>query len=249
MYITAGETVERNIIGTVLIPMAGKSKRFSDVGIKQHKTTLELNNKSIFYHQVKNISQIFPEAKIVTISNVSHNIKDFLLCELTDLEVKEFELIEVNDTNGTAETISNYSLNVNSSVLIIPCDVILTKKALLSITFAKSGALVTTEKKHGWANVLLRNQKYIEKISKTLPYEKYSFLGVAFIKKYSRFLESFYVIKGNSEFENNEITLEAVLSHLALSEKLSVISINENDFVMVGTPDEYSEARARGDKI
>jgi hypothetical protein len=90
----------------IIIPMAGLSKRFLDEGFTLPKYMLYAEKKSLFRIAVSSFKSQFDTAKFVFIYRNIYDTKEFISAECSIMGIKDFKLIELNNTTrGQAETV------------------------------------------------------------------------------------------------------------------------------------------------
>ena len=89
-----------------IIPMCGLSSRFFKAGYDKPKYMLELNNRSVFNWSITSFERYFFTDKFIIIYRNVYNTKEFLLNELSKLNIRNCDLIELNEeTEGQAHTV------------------------------------------------------------------------------------------------------------------------------------------------
>ncbi|MGJ7602807.1 glycosyltransferase family 2 protein [Variovorax sp. LT1R20] len=89
-----------------VIPMVGKSRRFTEAGYALPKYRLPLHGQTVFFHVVKSFERYFEDDLFLFVVRRDHDIAGFLEQELKNLGVKEFRIVEIEgDTLGQADTV------------------------------------------------------------------------------------------------------------------------------------------------
>jgi NDP-sugar pyrophosphorylase family protein len=89
-----------------VIPMMGKSRRFTEAGYALPKYRLPLHGQSVFFHVVKSFEHYFQDDLFLFVVRRDHEIAEHLRQELKNLGVKEFRIVELEgDTLGQADSV------------------------------------------------------------------------------------------------------------------------------------------------
>jgi len=97
----------KNILGTGIVTMAGRSQRFLDVGYKVPKHHLRAFDQSLFYWSVRSCYPFYSNGyEMLFVTNKQHgDEKKFVEEHLSILQIKNARIIEVDDyTDGQATT-------------------------------------------------------------------------------------------------------------------------------------------------
>lgn len=90
----------------IVIPMVGKSQRFTNAGYTVPKYQLPLWGETVFYHVVKSFEHYFETERFVFICRKDHKIADFIEESTRQLGVRDVSIVEIDrDTSGQAETV------------------------------------------------------------------------------------------------------------------------------------------------
>lgn len=88
---------------TIVIPLAGNSSRFFNLGYTNVKYKLPLfNSKPLLWHILSYINR---EYKIIIVLNIKFDDKNWVKSLLSILGFKSFEIVEVADTDGQLTTV------------------------------------------------------------------------------------------------------------------------------------------------
>ena len=114
---------------TIVIPMAGISKRFTQAGYSVPKYMLEIENKSLFEHSLESFKNYFEESKFLFIARNIHETKKFINEKVKIIGIKKFEIIIIdNPTKGQADTVSiginKSNIDCSEPILIFNIDTI-----------------------------------------------------------------------------------------------------------------------------
>jgi NDP-sugar pyrophosphorylase family protein len=90
----------------IVIPMLGKSSRFSSQGYLTPKYMLPVGSETVFEHSVKSFQKHFSDQHFVFVVRRDHQACDFVARKAADLGIKDFRIKEfAEDTRGQAETV------------------------------------------------------------------------------------------------------------------------------------------------
>ena len=100
----------------IVIPMAGQSSRFFEVGYSVPKHMLQLKGHSVFYHALNSFRYCFNAIPFLFIARDIYNTSEFLVAECKKLGIKNCGYVLLrNHTRGQAETVLNGLSQVGTS--------------------------------------------------------------------------------------------------------------------------------------
>lgn len=113
----------------IVIPMAGRSKRFSDAGYTVPKFQLKLSGQSLFHWSIASFAHYFENEEFLFILNPEHESLRFVESECRQLGIRRFQVVELTQTTrGQAETVAQgirqATHNPNDSLIIFNIDTI-----------------------------------------------------------------------------------------------------------------------------
>jgi NDP-sugar pyrophosphorylase family protein len=111
----------------IVIPMMGKSSRFSNVGYKIPKYMLPIGSETVFDHSVKSFEKHFTDQHFVFIVRRDHCACEFVAQKAAKLGIKDFRIKELSvETKGQAESvrIASNDYNEYQSLIIFNIDTI-----------------------------------------------------------------------------------------------------------------------------
>lgn len=113
----------------IVIPMAGKSRRFIEAGYQLPKFELLVADRTLFYWSVASFRQYFAQERFLFVLNKAHDARDFVLNQCAMLGIRHVEIVEISeDTRGQAETVAvglqGISYNDSESLIIFNVDTI-----------------------------------------------------------------------------------------------------------------------------
>lgn len=90
----------------IVIPMLGKSSRFLDAGYSLPKYMLPVGKKSVFSYSLSSFENYFASEEFLFLIRKDHECTDFLKKELSDMNIKKYEIIEFDkETSGQGESV------------------------------------------------------------------------------------------------------------------------------------------------
>ena len=238
----------------IVIPMAGLSKRFTEVGFKTPKYMLEAHGESLFFWSVLSFKKYFKKQSFLFICLKNSKAKLFIKKNCLKLGILNFKIVELkNQTLGQAHTVylGLKTLNIpnNESVLIFNIDTFrlgykfpsfITNKKIVGYLecFVGSGK--------NWSNVitLSQNSKRVVKTSEKKNESNLCCTGIYFFSNIKIFYESYvsYYNKKKSMKLNEEHFIAPIYNDLiAKGNFINVDVINRSSVIFCGIPSEYDE--------
>ena len=90
----------------IVIPMLGRSSRFSNAGYALPKYQLPLGGKTVFAHSVRSFEKQFKNTPFLFLVRNDHNARAFVSDAATQLGITDFRIIEFQqETRGQAESV------------------------------------------------------------------------------------------------------------------------------------------------
>lgn len=90
----------------IVIPMLGRSSRFSKAGYTLPKYQLELHGETVFSHSVRSFELQFKTTPFLFLVRNDHNARAFVAEKVTELGITDFRIIEFQEeTRGQAESV------------------------------------------------------------------------------------------------------------------------------------------------
>ena len=222
----------------LLVPAAGKSKRFRDKGYVESKIKLTLNTDTV-------LKEIFNSFKNQTLT------KCLILEEDFDEKINFFDVdfIKIKDsTNGQAESASLLVKEIKNDlpILIHSADCILDKTINIEIDnfdiviFTKENYRRANlfSKNYGWINVDELNDINSFSIKKKPLSENSNVIIGTFLFKNKEIFEQLYTETFKNKKNDKEVHIDDMVQ-LAFENNLNVGQISSESMVMVGTPIEY----------
>jgi dTDP-glucose pyrophosphorylase len=225
-----------------IIPIAGKGNRFKVAGYKTAKYLLPLNGKPIIEHILHYFNKNHPTLLIL---NKSANDKKEINNILISLGFTDFEVIEIEDTDGQLRSVVNgvkesKYRDYNGPFWIYNGDTIRKKEIpnnLFLETRCEGFIEVFKESGNHWSFV--DSLGFISKITEKDRISEYCCTGLYGFRKLNRIIE--YVDSGSVLKLKDELYVSGTFENI-LNEGLNVWAFesNRNDFLLCGTPEEYN---------
>lgn len=237
----------------LIIPMGGKGKRFTRAGYRTYKSFLNIyNGKSIFQNIITNFNSF--DLEIILIGN-SKILKKYK----SEFRNKKIHLLHINNHNkGPIYSIYKSFNQIKEiiknekNIFISYCDINwqwdvknvkkkIRNKSIIVFTHSGFHPHLEIDKKSDFCEVKNKNVKRIkEKSSFTNDY-KHEFLAIGcyFIKDLN-YLENFFNNSNDIFNKKREIYLVSFINFL-IKKKFQIYSYLLENFVHLGTPDQYND--------
>lgn len=229
----------------IVIPMAGLSSRFFNAGYNLPKYQLNLGNETIFSWSIKSFEKYFATDKFIFIYRNIFNTKYFLLEEIKNLGIKNYELVCLeNETNGQAETVflglshfyhdeELYIFNIDSKILDFE------KPSWLNQCDGYLQVFIG-EGEH-WSFILPNeNNKRVLKTTEKYRISNFCSNGLYYFKSLKNYKEVFSLMVNNQNTLVQEYYIAPMYNYLI--EKNQIIYydlIDKSQVLFCGIPDEY----------
>jgi NDP-sugar pyrophosphorylase family protein len=234
---------------SIIITMAGASKRFFDAGFKEPKYMLDLNGKTLFSHVLSSFESYFDKAEFVFIIRNINQTHSFIQKECKLLKIKNYKLSTLNLlTTGQADTLYQglelINFNKEKSIMVFNIDTII-KKFVLPHSFFEYDGYLQVFKGSGknWSYVKPLN-KASTKVIETAEKKEISNLcstGLYYFKNYNLFRQAFL----NNQIIDDRLK-ERYIAPLYNTLIKNGLNINyqlteRKNISLCGTPEEYNE--------
>jgi hypothetical protein len=234
---------------TIIIPMAGLSKRFTDSGFTLPKYMLYAREKSLFNLAVSSFEAYFKTEKFIFIARDVFCTKEFIQKECEILGISFFDVIILNEpTRGQAETVylgliaSN--LPDNEPILIFNIDTFRPNFSFPVELSNWDGYLEVFEGEGANWSYAKTEHKGSTKVIQTAEKEeisKYCSTGIYYFKKKEAFVEAFDAANVDiSKIKLKELYVAPLYNYL-ISKNLNVHIeiIGRDEVIFCGIPEEY----------
>lgn len=235
----------------VIIPMAGKSKRFFDEGYKMPKFFLKIGNKFV----IENVLNMFnDDDEFYLIFSLSQKKKySKKINQIKNLKKKLFITYIKDHNKGPVNSILLANFNFKNSKVIISYNDFFINwdyNKFLRIAEGYDGSIVSFKGFHpssfsGTLYCYLRSKNNLithlrEKKSFTKkPYNEPASVGIYYFDKYELFLKSAENLKLKKNLNiNNELYVSQTYLNLFKSQK-NILDYRVENFISLGTPKDY----------
>ena len=209
----------------ILIPMAGRGKRFEDAGYSFPKPLIDINGKTMIQIIIENLNF---SAEHILICQKEHYEK-YALKELLDLITPNCKIIQVSEiTEGAACTalLSKESINNDEELIIANSDQWVNWNNQHFLSFLRDndadGGIVTFYSTHPkWSFVKLDDEGKVTIVAEKKPISNIATVGIYYFKKGKYFVEAAEQMIGKNIRTNNEFYIAPAVSytHLTLPTK------------------------------
>jgi len=234
---------------TIIIPMAGLSKRFTDSGFTLPKYMLYAREKSLFSLAVSSFEAYFKTEKFVFIARDVFCTKEFIQKECKILGISFFDVIILNEpTRGQAETVylgliaSN--LPDNEPILIFNIDTFRPNFSFPVELSNWDGYLEVFEGEGANWSYAKTEHNGSTKVIQTAEKEeisKYCSTGIYYFKKKEAFVEAFDAANVDiSKIKLKELYVAPLYNYLISKNfNVHIQIIGRNEVIFCGVPEEY----------
>ena len=231
----------------ILIPMAGRGKRFEDAGYSFPKPLIAINGKTMIQIIIENLNF---SAEHILICQKEHYEK-YALKELLDLITPNCKIIQVSEiTEGAACTalLSKESINNDEELIIANSDQWVNWNNQHFLSFLRDndadGGIVTFYSTHPkWSFVKLDDEGKVSTVAEKKPISNIATVGIYYFKKGKYFVDSATkMIDNNERSINGEFYIgPSFNSMIEKGLKVGIYHIPNYQHHAVGTPDDLRE--------
>ena len=225
----------------VLIPMAGRGKRFEDTGYSFPKPLIDVNGKPMIQVVVENLNF---SGKHIFICQDEH-VKKFAIKDLMNLIKPDSEIISINKiTQGAAETVllAKDLINNNDELIIANSDqwIDWNNQHFLSFMRKKDadGGIISFISTHPkWSYVRLDEDGLVQEVAEKRPISNIATVGIYYYKHGKDFVQAAEQMMEKNIRTNNEFYVAPVFNEMIESgKKIYVYPIAE--MKGLGTPED-----------
>jgi hypothetical protein len=234
---------------TIIIPMAGLSKRFSDAGFTLPKYMLYAGERSLFNLAISSFYSYFKTEKFIFIARDVFCTKEFIQKECEKLGLLHYEVVILNaPTRGQAETVylglKASVLSDSEPILIFNIDTFRINFKYPSNMFNWDGYLEVFKGKGANWSYAKTEQKYSTKVIQTAEKEEisnYCSTGVYYFKNRDYFIEAYlnnFSVESKKKF--TELYIAPMYNYLITNGgNIHIDIIKRDDVEFCGIPEEY----------
>ena len=235
----------------ILIPMAGRGKRFEDAGYSFPKPLIDINGKTMIQIIIENLNF---SAEHILICQQEHYEK-YALKELLDLITPNCKIIQVSEiTEGAACTalLSKESINNDEELIIANSDQWVNWNNQHFLSFLRDndadGGIVTFYSTHPkWSFVKLDDEGKVTRVAEKKPISNIATVGIYYFKKGKYFVEAAEQMIGKNIRTNNEFYIAPVYNEMIQSNK-KILNYPIAEMRGLGTPEDLSKFMENIDK-
>ena len=235
----------------ILIPMAGRGKRFEDAGYSFPKPLIDINGKTMIQIIIENLNF---SAEHILICQKEHYEK-YALKELLDLITPNCKIIQVSEiTEGAACTalLSKESINNDEELIIANSDQWVNWNNQHILSYLRDndadGGIVTFYSTHPkWSFVKLDDEGKVTIVAEKKPISNIATVGIYYFKKGKYFVEAAEQMIGKNIRTNNEFYIAPVYNEMIQSNK-KILNYPIAEMRGLGTPEDLSKFMENIDK-
>ena len=235
----------------ILIPMAGRGKRFEDAGYSFPKPLIDINGKTMIQIIIENLNF---SAEHILICQKEHYEK-YALKELLDLITPNCKIIQVSEiTEGAACTalLSKESINNDEELIIANSGQWVNWNNQHFLSFLRDndadGGIVTFYSTHPkWSFVKLDDEGKVTIVAEKKPISNIATVGIYYFKKGKYFVEAAEQMIGKNIRTNNEFYIAPVYNEMIQSNK-KILNYPIAEMRGLGTPEDLSKFMENIDK-
>ena len=225
----------------VIIPMAGRGKRFEDAGYSFPKPLIDVNGKPMIQIIIENLNLT---AKHIFICQGEH-VQKFAIHDLMNLLKPDSEIISINEiTQGAAETVLKAKdlINNDDELIIANSDQWIDWNQQHFLSFMRKneadGGIVTFISTHPkWSYVRINDENLVEEVAEKRPISNIATVGIYYYKHGKDFVKAAEQMMAKNIRTNNEFYVAPVFNEMILSgKKIHIYPIAE--MKGLGTPED-----------
>jgi len=230
----------------ILIPMAGRGKRFSDFGYERPKPLIDVLGKPMIHHVVDSIQNSGFSGDYIFVVLEEH--REFGVDEILKSILPSCEIVHIPEmTDGQLRSAfyAKELINHEEPLLIVNSDNYFiwdSTNFMKTMTDTVHGSILTfedSEKRSHWSFARLENDRVMEVVEKE-PISNCC-LGGAFLLRYgSDFIKYGQRVFDKQQTKNGEYYISSVFNEMILDNK-RINNYNVEQMVSMGTPDELQK--------
>ena len=228
----------------ILIPMAGRGKRFEEAGYSFPKPLIDINGKAMIQIIIENLNF---NAEHILICQKEHYEK-FALKELLELITPNCKIIQVSEiTEGAACTalLSKEFINNDEELIIANSDQWINWNNQHFLSFLRKndadGGIVTFYSTHPkWSFVKLDDEGKVTTVAEKKPISNIATVGIYYFKKGKYFVEAAEQMISKNIRTNNEFYIAPVYNEMIQSNK-KILNYPVAEMRGLGTPEDLSK--------
>ena len=227
----------------ILIPMAGRGKRFADAGYSFPKPLIDINGKAMIQVIVENLN--FPAEHIFLCQN--EHYEKYAMKELLELISPNCQIIKVDGiTEGAACTalLSKDHINNDEELIIANSDQWIDWNNQHFLSFLRSndadGGIVTFIATHPkWSFVKINDSNEVIEVAEKKPISNIATVGIYYFKKGRYFVEAAEKMIAKDIRTSNEFYIAPVYNEM-IQDKKKIFHYPIAEMRGLGTPEDLS---------
>ena len=228
----------------VVIPMAGKGKRFFEAGYTFPKPIIDINGKPMIQHVVENLNF---SGKHIFIAQNEH-VKKFSLNELFSLVKDNFHIISLEKiTEGAAITVllAKEEINNDEELIIANSDQLVDWNSQHFISYMRKndadGGIVTFISTHPkWSFVKTDEDGIVKQVAEKKPISNIATVGIYYFKKGRYFVEAAEEMIKKNIRTNQEFYVAPAYNEL-ISKGMKILEYPVSEMFSLGTPEDLQQ--------
>jgi hypothetical protein len=233
----------------IVIPMAGMSSRFFEVGYTKPKYMLEAHGETLFEHAVNSFRLYFETEKFLFIVRSEYKTASFVKAQSEMLGITDFEIVILDQaTRGQAETVTlglQKIKNFQGPITIFNIDTFRPNFSYPDLTLLGDGYLeVFQGEGDNWsfAKPLNQNSTLVTQTAEKTPISDLCCTGLYYFRDVVEYLDAYseYLLKPKEMWEKGELYVAPLYNEL-IAKGLSIHYnlIKRDEVIFCGVPDEY----------
>jgi len=229
----------------ILITMAGRGSRFSEVGISKPKHEIQVRDKPMFDWAMKSLEAFFDEEFIFVVHN-EHKTSEFLRDACDRLGIDNYQEIKLQEyTNGQAQTAvrANSQIQPDEAVAIYNIDTYIQEGELNPEDIAGDGVIpVFSTSGERWSFVQTDDDGKITKVSEKKKISDRATAGFYYFDQWRDFVNAYEHSAQQVEREYGETYVAPLYNHLIENDKtIEPYELDRDTVHVLGTPQDLSE--------
>lgn len=236
----------------IIIPMAGRSRRFKDAGFELPKYMLVARGHSLFYHSLLSFHRYFVDESFLFIVLKEDGTKDFILNECNKLGIKNILFVELSrPTSGQAQTVSlglqEIQIDKDEHILVFNIDTF--RWGFRYPKFVSQGLCdgyleVFIGEGANWSNVVPKKstENKVLRTSEKKNESKLCSTGMYYFSSANIFQKAYNLAANNDWSIDGELFVAPIYNELIqLGYDIRYEIIDRDDVIFCGIPSEYQE--------
>lgn len=224
----------------LIIPMAGRGSRYSNVGYTTPKPLIEINGKPMLYHAFQSVKDVQYE-KVIFIALKEHEETYGVSKLIREQIVEDFELILLDDvTDGQLCTVLRASeyFKPNTSILIAASDSYIESTIHKDIQNSNADGIISVINLPGeqWSFAKTNESGYVVEVAEKSRISEYASTGLYFFRNVKQFQKEAERIIESSEKTKGEYYISPLYNKLIHKGLLIELSHAKSMWDM-GTPE------------